>query len=125
MKMSHKSKHVLSLDSSNSSKIKGQDSENSNTMVAPRVNSYRRSSWLVDVNEVHGFDTQLISLEKKWFSRGKVVISSSQLQSLGNGKRGVGKTTLCQVLFNSFPGFGFACPGSLLIRIWRPHDNNY
>ena len=40
MKMSHKSKHVLSLDSSNSSKIKGQDSENSNTMVAPRVNSY-------------------------------------------------------------------------------------
>ena len=57
MKMSHKSKHVLSLDLSNSSKIKEQDSKNSNATVAPCVNSYQWSFRLVGATKVHGFDT--------------------------------------------------------------------
>ncbi|KAF3949243.1 hypothetical protein CMV_024866, partial [Castanea mollissima] len=107
VKMSHKSKHVSSLDSSNSSKIR-QDSEHSNTTVAPRVNSYRRSSRVVGAKKVHGFDTQLISLEKMVQQRQ----SSDQFKAVAIvGKRGVGKTTLCQALFNRVQA-------DFLPRIW-------
>ena len=55
------------------------------------------SSRLVDAKKVHGFDTQLISLEKMVQQRQ----SSDQFKAVAIvGKRGVGKTTLCQVLFN-------------------------
>ncbi|XP_075642594.1 putative disease resistance protein At5g45440 [Castanea sativa] len=106
--MSHNSKHVSSLDSSNSSKIKRQDSEHSNTTVAPRVNSYRRSSRVVGAKKVQGFDTQLISLEKMIQQRQ----SSDQFKAVAIvGKRGVGKTTLCQALFNRVQA-------DFLPRIW-------
>ena len=55
------------------------------------------SSRLVDEAKVHGFETELISLEKMLHQRQ----SSDQFKAIGIvGKRGVGKTTLCQVLFN-------------------------
>ncbi|KAF3946683.1 hypothetical protein CMV_027077 [Castanea mollissima] len=94
--MSHKSKHDSSLDSSNSSKIKRQDSE------------HRRSSRVVGAKKVHGFDTQLISLEKMVQQRQ----SSDQFKAVAIvGKRGVGKTTLCQALFNRVQA-------DFLPRIW-------
>ena len=119
MKMSHKSTHVSSLDSSNSSKIKRQDSENSNTTVAPRVNSYRRSSRLVDAKKVHGFDTQLISLEKMVQQRQ----SSDQFKAVAIvGKRGVGKTTLCQVLFNKPEVQADFLPRIWVCMSWKPTE---
>ena len=119
MKMSHKSTHVLSLDSSNSSKMKRQDSENSNTTVAPRVNSYRRSSRLVDAKKVHGFDTQLISLEKMVQQRQ----SSDQFKAVAIvGKRGVGKTTLCQVLFNKPEVQADFLPRIWVCMSWKPTE---
>ena len=117
--MSHKSTHVSSLDSSNSSKIKRQDSENSNTTVAPRVNSYRRSSRLVDAKKVHGFDTQLISLEKMVQQRQ----SSDQFKAVAIvGKRGVGKTTLCQVLFNKPEVQADFLPRIWVCMSWKPTE---
>ena len=110
--MPHKIKQVSNPNSSNSSKIKGQDSENSNTTVAPRENSYRRSSRLVDPNKVHGFDTQLISLKKMVQQRQ----SGDQFKAVAIvGKRGVGKTTLCQLLFNKYSE---AQTANFLPRIW-------
>ena len=57
----------------------------------------RWSSRSVDANQVHGFDTELIYLEKMLQQRQSV----DEFKAVGIvGKRGVGKTTLCQVLFN-------------------------
>ncbi|GMY29964.1 probable disease resistance protein At5g45490 [Fagus crenata] len=71
-------------DISSSSKTKGQTTD-------------RWSSWSVDANQVHGFDTELIYLEKMLQQRQSV----DEFKAVGIvGKRGVGKTTLCQVLFN-------------------------
>lgn len=119
VKMSHKSKHVSSRDSSNSSKNKRQDSENSNTTVAPLVNSYRRSSRLVGAKKVHGFDTQLISLEKMVQQRQ----SSDQFKAVAIvGKRGVGKTTLCQVLFNRPEVQADFLPRIWVCMSWKPTE---
>ncbi|KAK7820372.1 probable disease resistance protein At5g45490 [Quercus suber] len=75
-------------------------------------NSYRRSSRLVDAKKVHGFDTQLISLEKMV----QQSQSSDQFKAVAIvGKRGVGKTTLCQVLFNKYSEVQ---PANFLPRIW-------
>lgn len=64
---------------------------------ASDVKMSHTSSRLVDAKKVHGFDTQLISLEKMVQQRQ----SSDQFKAVAIvGKRGVGKTTLCQVLFN-------------------------
>ena len=94
--MSHKSTHVSSLDSSNSSKIKRQDAK-----------------------KVHGFDTQLISLEKMVQQRQ----SSDQFKAVAIvGKRGVGKTTLCQVLFNKPEVQADFLPRIWVCMSWKPTD---
>ena len=96
MKMSHKSTHVSSLDSSNSSKIKRQDAK-----------------------KVHGFDTQLISLEKMVQQRQ----SSDQFKAVAIvGKRGVGKTTLCQVLFNKPEVQADFLPRIWVCMSWKPTE---
>ena len=48
------------------------------------------------------------------------MISSSQLQSLGNGKRAVGKTTLCQVLFNKPEVQADLLPRIWVCMSWKP-----
>ncbi|XP_030948455.1 probable disease resistance protein At5g45490 [Quercus lobata] len=100
MKMSHKSTHV--------------------STVASRVNSYRRSSRLVDAKKVHGFDTQLISLEKMVQQRQ----SSDQFKAVAIvGKRGVGKTTLCQVLFNKPEVQAVFLPRIWVCMSWQPTEH--
>ena len=74
--------------------------------------SYRRSSRKLPATPVHGFDTQLISLEKMVQQRQ----SSDQFKAVAIvGKRGVGKTTLCQKLFSKYSEVQ---PAKFLPRIW-------
>ncbi len=57
----------------------------------------RWSSQVVDAAKVHGFDNEVISLEKLLLGQG----SGDLFKAIGIiGKAGIGKTTLCQVIFN-------------------------
>ncbi|KAL4602398.1 hypothetical protein ACB092_10G050600 [Castanea dentata] len=102
MSLSLRYKHVPSGVVSNSSKSEGQTKEKA------------ASSRLVDETKVHGFETELISLEKMLDQRQ----SSDQFKAIGIvGKRGVGKTTLCQVLFKKKEPVG-PVQANFLPRIW-------
>ncbi|XP_030945753.1 probable disease resistance protein At5g45490 [Quercus lobata] len=81
--------------------------------------SYRRSSRILPVTPVHGFDTELISLEKIVQQRQ----SSDQFKAVAIvGKRGVGKTTLCQVLFNKPEVKADFLPRIWVCMSWKPTE---
>ena len=70
----------------------------------------RWSSRVVDAAKVHGFDNEVISLEKLLLGQG----SGDLFKAIGIiGKAGIGKTTLCQVIFNKQEVQNYFLP-----RIW-------
>jgi hypothetical protein len=70
----------------------------------------RWSSRVVDAAKVHGFDNEVISLEKLLLRQG----SDDLFKTIGIiGKAGIGKTTLCQVIFNKQEVQNYFLP-----RIW-------
>ncbi|GMY37178.1 probable disease resistance protein At5g45490 [Fagus crenata] len=70
----------------------------------------RWSSRVVDASKVHGFDNEVISLEKLLLRQG----SDDLFKTIGIiGKAGIGKTTLCQVIFNKQEVQNYFLP-----RIW-------
>jgi hypothetical protein len=70
----------------------------------------RQSSRSVDASKVHGFDNDVISLEKVLLSQE----SKHRFKAIGiTGIAGIGKTTLCQFLFNKKEVKDYFLP-----RIW-------
>ena len=68
------------------------------------------STRVVDASKVHGFDNEVISLEKLLLRQG----SDDLFKTIGIiGKAGIGKTTLCQVIFNKQEVQNYFLP-----RIW-------
>ena len=117
MSLSLRYKHVpTGTDISISSKSEGQTSEKKEKAASSR---------LVDEAKVHGFETELISLEKMLHQRQ----SSDQFKAIGIvGKRGVGKTTLCQVLFNKKakePVQANFLPRIWVCMSWKPNEDEY